>query len=116
VVEDACGRLTDLAHGQPDAATLLVGAVGAPLVGGAADARHEGEGAFESAHGVAERDVLRAALTDGPDHIRYRVRLEDPKVFTRPWEVETILYRRKETNPQILAYNCYGFEYEGLYP
>ena len=63
-----------------------------------------------------ELHVVERFTPDGPDHIRYRVRLEDPKVFTRPWEVETVLYRRKETNVQVLEYNCYGFEHEGLYP
>jgi hypothetical protein len=60
--------------------------------------------------------VVERFTPEGPDHIRYRARLEDPKVFTRPWEIETILYRRKEPNVQVLEYNCYGFEFEDLYP
>jgi hypothetical protein len=60
--------------------------------------------------------VVERFTPDGPDHLRYQARLEDSKVFTRPWEIETVLYRRKEKNAQILEYNCYGFEFEGLYP
>ncbi len=60
--------------------------------------------------------VVERFTADGPDHIRYQVRLEDPKVFTRPWEIETVLYRRKESHVQVLEYNCYGFEHESLYP
>jgi len=39
----------------------------------------------------------------GPDHMNYEVTVEDPKVFTRPWTMRMILYRRKEPNAQLLA-------------
>ena len=42
--------------------------------------------------------------------------VEDPKVFTRPWNMSTILYRHTENNFQILDYECYGFDFEKLYP
>jgi hypothetical protein len=60
--------------------------------------------------------VVERFTPDGPDHIRYHVTLEDPKVFTRPWSLEAVLYRRRENNVQLLEYNCYGFEHEALYP
>jgi hypothetical protein len=63
-----------------------------------------------------ELHVVERFTPDGPDHIRYHVTLEDPKVLTRPWSLETVLYRRKEANVQLLEYNCYGFEFEELYP
>ena len=44
-----------------------------------------------------------------PDHIQYDVTLEDPKVFTRPWKISLILYRRKEKNVRILEYECYAY-------
>jgi hypothetical protein len=50
------------------------------------------------------------------DHIDYRVTIEDPKVFTRPWEIDMVLYRHREKNAQLLEYECYGFPYEKLYP
>jgi hypothetical protein len=46
----------------------------------------------------------------GPDHINYEVTVEDPKVFTRPWTMRMILYRRKEPNAQLLEYECYAFD------
>jgi hypothetical protein len=60
--------------------------------------------------------VVERFTPDGADHITYRATLEDPKVFTRPWDIETVLYRRKEKNVQLLEFNCYGFQHEGLYP
>jgi hypothetical protein len=46
----------------------------------------------------------------GPDHIDYEVTVEDPKVFTRPWKMRMILYRRKEPNAQLLEHECYAFD------
>jgi hypothetical protein len=40
----------------------------------------------------------------GPDHINYEVTVEDPKVFTRPWKMSLVLYRRKEPNVRLLDY------------
>ena len=42
----------------------------------------------------------------GPDHIQYEVTVDDPTVFTRPWKMSMPLYRRQETNLQILEYEC----------
>lgn len=50
------------------------------------------------------------------DHIQYDVRVEDPKVFTRPWDMSMILYRRRERNVQLFDYECYGFDWEKYYP
>jgi hypothetical protein len=50
------------------------------------------------------------------DHIQYDATIEDPKVFTRPWTVKVILYRRIEPNVQLLDYECYIFDYEKFYP
>jgi hypothetical protein len=52
----------------------------------------------------------------GPDHIDYEVTVEDPKVFTRPWKMRMPLYRRKESNMQLLEYECYAFDWEKYYP
>ena len=60
--------------------------------------------------------VVERFTPDGPDHIRYHVTLEDPKVFTRPWEIESVLYRRKEPRVRLLEYECQGFAHEKLYP
>jgi hypothetical protein len=41
----------------------------------------------------------------GPDHINYEVTVEDVNVFTRPWTMRTVLYRRKEPNVRVLEYD-----------
>ncbi len=42
----------------------------------------------------------------GPDHMNYEATIEDRKVFTKPWKMSMVLYRRKEPNPQLLEYAC----------
>jgi hypothetical protein len=44
------------------------------------------------------------------NHITYEATIEDPKVFTRPWKMSMPLYRRLDTNMQILEYECYAFD------
>jgi hypothetical protein len=46
------------------------------------------------------------------DHITYEVTVEDPKVFTAPWRMSTILYRHREPNFQLLEYECFTFDNE----
>jgi hypothetical protein len=41
----------------------------------------------------------------GPDHINYEVTVEDPNVFTRPWTMRTVFYRRKDPNVRVLEYD-----------
>jgi hypothetical protein len=66
-------------------------------------------------HSDALHVVERFTLADA-DHINYEVTIEDPKVFTRPWKMQLILYRHKEPNFQLLDYDCYAFEWERYYP
>jgi hypothetical protein len=40
----------------------------------------------------------------GPDHLNYEVTVEDPNVFSRPWTMRTVFYRRKEANIRVLEY------------
>ena len=54
---------------------------------------------------VVERYTLMA-----PNHISYEVTIEDPNVFTRPWKMSMPLYRRLESNMQILDYECTAFD------
>ena len=54
-------------------------------------------------HSEALHLVERYTMT-GPDHINYEVTVEDPKVFTRPWKMSMVLYRRKEPNVRLLDY------------
>ena len=62
-------------------------------------------------HSDALHVVERYTLTDA-DHIRYEVTIEDPKVFTRPWNMTMILYRRQEPNVQLLEYECFVYRAE----
>ena len=59
--------------------------------------------------------VERYTLTDA-DHINYQARIEDPKVFTKPWNINMILYRHTEKDFQLLDYECYTFDLEKYYP
>jgi hypothetical protein len=49
------------------------------------------------------------------DAIRYEVTIEDPNVFTRPWTISMPLYRRLESNAQLLEYPCVEFVEEFMY-
>jgi hypothetical protein len=62
-------------------------------------------------HSNALHLVERYTLTD-MDHIDYEVTIEDPKVFTRPWKMRMVLYRRKEPNVQLLEYECFVYNAE----
>ena len=66
-------------------------------------------------HSEALHLVERYRLVD-VDHIQYDVTVEDPKVFTRPWNMSMILYRRREPNVQLFDYECSGFDWERYYP
>jgi hypothetical protein len=50
------------------------------------------------------------------DHIDYKVEIEDPKVYSKPWNINLVLYRRKEKNAQLLDYVCYAFDLAPYYP
>jgi hypothetical protein len=62
--------------------------------------------------------VVERYTPAGPDHIQYEATIEDPKVFTRPWKISMLLYRRKEPRVQLLEYECYSYAYDekGLLP
>jgi hypothetical protein len=50
--------------------------------------------------------VVERYTPTGPDHMLYEVTIEDPNVFSRPWTMSMPLYRRQETNTEILEYEC----------
>jgi hypothetical protein len=66
-------------------------------------------------HSDAMHVVERYTLIDA-DHINYEATIEDPKVFTKPWTVDVVIYRHKEKGFQLLDYEGYGFDYEKYYP
>ncbi len=63
----------------------------------------------ESTH-VVERFTLMDA-----DHINYEATISDPKLYTRPWKINLVLYRRLEKNFQLLEFKCVEFAEELLY-
>ncbi|MEQ1884982.1 MAG: hypothetical protein ABL967_07970 [Bryobacteraceae bacterium] len=48
--------------------------------------------------------------------IRYRATFEDPKVYTKPWSMEVLLYRRLEPNVQLIENYCATNEFDEYYP
>ena len=51
----------------------------------------------------------------GADVLDYEVRIEDPKVFTRPWTMRMPLYRHVEKNARLTEYRCVEFVEELMY-
>ena len=50
-----------------------------------------------------------------PDLLDYQVTIEDPKVFTRPWNIQMPLYRRQDKGVQLLEFKCVEFVEEMMY-
>lgn len=50
--------------------------------------------------------VVERWTRTGPDTMVYRATMEDPKVFSRPWTIEVLLYRHQEKNFRIMEYEC----------
>ena len=48
--------------------------------------------------------------------IRYRATFDDPKVYTKPWSLEVLLYRRLEPNVQIIENYCATLDFDKYYP
>ena len=40
----------------------------------------------------------------------FEATIEDPKVFSRPWTIEVLLYRHLEPNFRIMEYECQMFK------
>ena len=59
---------------------------------------------------VTERYTLA-----GDNHINYEATIEDPKTFSKPWQIRMPLYRRMEQSAQLLEYKCVEFSEELLY-
>jgi hypothetical protein len=50
-----------------------------------------------------------------PDALMYETTIEDSKVFSRPWKISMLLYRRLEKNAQLTEFKCVEFVEELLY-
>ena len=58
--------------------------------------------------------VERFTLSDA-DHITYEATIEDPAIYTRPWKISTVIYRRKEKNAQLNEFKCVEYVEELIY-
>ena len=65
-------------------------------------------------HSPAMKVTERFTLIDA-NHIDYQATIEDPGTFTGPWTIRMPLYRRLDTNVQILEFRCVPFVEEMLY-
>ena len=54
--------------------------------------------------------VVERWTRTGPDTMTYRATMTDPKVFSRPWTIEVLLYRHQEKNFRLLEYECQLFK------
>ena len=48
--------------------------------------------------------------------IRYRATFDDPRVYTKPWSIEVLLYRRLEPNVQLIENYCSTLDFSDYYP
>jgi hypothetical protein len=62
-----------------------------------------------------ELRVTERYTPKGENHLLYEATLEDPKVYSRPWKISFPLYRRIETNAEMLEFKCVPFAEEILY-
>jgi hypothetical protein len=65
-------------------------------------------------HSDALKVVERFTPIDAT-HIAYEATIDDAKVFTRPWKLSLIIYRRLEKNLELLDYECAEHVYEKLF-
>jgi hypothetical protein len=66
-------------------------------------------------HDEALHIVERWKLLDA-NTIEYKATIEDPKIYSRPWNIEVILYRHREPNFQLIENYCYTLDYDKYYP
>ena len=65
-------------------------------------------------HGGGLKVTERYTLL-GPNHMEYEAMIEDAEVYTRPWTMRFPLYRRIETNAEMLEFKCIPFAEEVMY-
>ena len=66
-------------------------------------------------HHSEQLHVVERYTPTGPNHLHYEVTIEDPAVYTRPWKISLPLYRRMETDLQLMDFKCVEFVEELLY-
>lgn len=66
-------------------------------------------------HSDALHVVERWTFLD-PNTIEYKARIEDPKVFSAPWDISAILHRHREKNFQLIEDYRFTLDYDQYYP
>jgi hypothetical protein len=66
-------------------------------------------------HDEALHVVERWTLIDA-NTIDYKATLEDPTVFSKPWNIEVFLYRHREPKFELIENYCYTLDYDQFYP
>lgn len=59
--------------------------------------------------------VVERYTAISPNALMYEATIEDPNVFTRPWQIRMPLYRRLEEHMQLLEFKCVEFVEELMY-
>ncbi|MEE2638225.1 MAG: hypothetical protein VYE68_13465 [Acidobacteriota bacterium] len=59
--------------------------------------------------------VVERITPRSPETLWYEVTIEDPNVFTRPWQIRMPLYRRVEDNARVLEFRCVEFVEDLIY-
>jgi hypothetical protein len=65
-------------------------------------------------HSEGMKVTERYTMTDA-DHMRYEATIDDPRTFTRPWQLRTTLYRNVEPDARLGQFKCVEFVEELLY-
>jgi len=66
-------------------------------------------------HSEALRVTERWTYLDA-NTIDYRATLEDPAVYSRPWNIQVVLHRHREPGFQLIENTCYTLDYDKYYP
>jgi hypothetical protein len=59
--------------------------------------------------------IVERFTLDDADHINYEATIDDKAIYTRPWKINTVFYRRKEKGAQLNEFKCVEFAEELIY-
>ena len=51
-----------------------------------------------------------------PNTLEYQATIDDPKVYSRPWNLSVILYRHREKDFQLIEDYRFTLDYDQYYP
>jgi hypothetical protein len=66
-------------------------------------------------HQTDATHIVERFTLAGADHMNYEATIEDKNLYTRPWKIATVLYRRKEKGAQLNEFKCVEFAEELIY-